>query len=43
VRGRAKIVAVTVDADNDDLDEIIAPRCGRTSCSFMARRAPSGC
>lgn len=24
VRGRAKIVAVTVDADNDDLDEIIA-------------------
>ena len=23
-RGRAKIVAVTVDADNDDLDEIIA-------------------
>jgi phosphoribosylanthranilate isomerase len=24
VRGRAKIVAVTVDADNDDLDEIVA-------------------
>ena len=24
IRGRAKIVAVTVDADNDDLDEIIA-------------------
>lgn len=24
VRGRAKVVAVTVDADNDDLDEIIA-------------------
>eukprot|EP01036_Dinobryon_divergens_P009058 gene9058-12114_t len=24
VRGRVKIVAVTVDADNDDLDEIIA-------------------
>ena len=40
-RGKAKAVAVTVDASDDFLDEIVAQRCNPTCCSCTAAKPRS--